>query len=208
VRKGQVSVRFPPTTVAERFVVRATAGLPGEIGAVVAVTTAPSNRLLLDGRFQNSLDAPHWTYTGNLGPLTVFTNHQSRGAAWIEPPAGDASEAGTGAVHVVSNSATAPLVMDVDAPAGGTLVRSEEYAHGWTARLQPEGGGPTTVIDVQQDGLIQKVPIPPGKYIVTWKYAPTGVLVGLVFTALGAAIFLALLMVSSRRFWGRRGATA
>ena len=78
--------------------------------------------------------------------------------------------------------AIAPSVMDVNAPDGGTLVRSEEYAHGWTARLRPTGGGATVVLPVAQDGLIQKVTIPPGRYTVTWRYAPTGLLVGLVLT--------------------------
>jgi hypothetical protein len=208
VVRGNATVAFPPGTEAESFVVHAEGGVPTEIGAVVAVTSRPQTRLLLDGSLQDTLTTPHWSYAGQIGVLSAFTNHRARGLAWIERPAGATGTGAPGTVRVLSTSATAPTVMAVDAPRGGVLVRSVEYAHGWTARLRPVNGGPTKVVAAEPDGLIQQVTLPPGKYIVTWRYAPTSILVGLVLTALGGAIFLALCVVSLLRRRGRgAGAT-
>jgi hypothetical protein len=201
LRGSSITVAFPNKTVAVRFEVRVLAGLPGEIGAVVAVTRGHPERLLLDGAMQNSLDAPQWTYAGTIGPFTAFTNHRARGGAWLEPLAGRRSTDG-GSVRIVSRSNTAPTIMSVSSPRGAILVRSEEYAHGWTARLRPVDGGPTIILPVGQNGLIEQVMIPPGKFTVTWRYAPTGLLVGLVFSGFGGATLLGIVVVSIRR---RRG---
>jgi hypothetical protein len=202
VRKGaSFTVGFPHGTTAVRFEVRVLRGLPGEIGAFVVVTDHPGERLILDGRLENALTAPHWTYAGTIGALTAFTNHQARGGAWLKPLAGHASTDG-GSVVVLSRSDSAPTVMRVDSPQGAILVRSEEYAHGWTARLHPQGGGPTIVLPVEPDGLIEQVTIPKGTYTVTWRYAPTGILVGLVSSGAGALVLFALIVVSLRRRLG------
>ncbi|HWD24125.1 MAG TPA: hypothetical protein VG368_01560, partial [Acidimicrobiales bacterium] len=204
---NRVVVKFPAAMIASQFDVTEPDGLPGEIGAVLAVTRLPGERLLLDGALQNQLAPPHWTFAGLLDGLTAFTNHSARGPAWLETTSGVRSDA-LGTVRTVSITPTDPTVMTVDAPHGAVLVRSEEYSHGWTARLHPIGGGPTIVLPVAKDGLIQKVSIPPGKYTVTWRYAPLGVLVGLILTALGVAILLALLVVSRPRRRGRTAPTA
>ena len=91
--------------------------------------------------------------------------------------------------------------MVVKSPLPSTLVRSEGYAPGWTARLQPIGGGPVRVLPVYRFGLVQAVNFPVGDYTVTWRYAPSGILEGLVITAAGLAAmaFLSIAVLMTRR---------
>jgi hypothetical protein len=201
---GTATVELPTALPMTEIRIVESAGPPATISAVIAVTRAPDERLLLDGALQDQLVPPHWTYGGTVGPLIVFLNHRAKGDAWLESRTGVTSSA-LGSVHTRSRLVTDPVVMTVDARHPAVLVRSEEYAPGWTARLRPVGGGPTIVLAVHQDGLIQQVSIPAGRYTVTWRYAPTGVLIGLVLTLGGFAVLLALMGVSLRRRTGRRG---
>ncbi|HVB05784.1 MAG TPA: hypothetical protein VNF07_06015 [Acidimicrobiales bacterium] len=192
-RDGTVRVNLGGVSAVELVV--SDTGPAAEIGATVAVTAAPSERLLLDGALQGSLAAPRWRYGGQLGPFSVWQNTETHGLAWLEPQrstAADPALATPGEVTVQDAALGATQRTTVDAPRAALLVRSENYSGGWTARLRPLAGGPTRVIAVQRLGLVQAVPIPKGRWVVTWRYAPASLLLGLIVTICGLVTLLAM----------------
>jgi hypothetical protein len=202
VSNGIAELKLPAVERAERIVVENPTSARAVVGAVVAVTRSPDDRLLLDGALQGSLPSPHWEYLGALAPFVVFGNTQARGAAWLERP-GSTSPSGpidpSGTITTGATLATGAETMYVVAPRPALLVRSENYAGGWTARITPTAGGRTRVEPVHEIGLVQAVKIPAGSYIITWRYAPTALLAGLLVSAAGAVVAIAVLL-----FWLRR----
>ncbi len=202
VANGQVHYTFPAPVLANEIVVRLPAGAPSTlVGAVVAVTANPDVRLLLDGALQGAISPPHWVYGGTIGPFVLERNTETRGFAWLQPPRLKTPETAAlapGRVTVLPGAPAGSQTMIVRSPGVAVLVRSETYARGWTARLQPLGGGPTKVITAHRFGLVQAIDIPPGSWRVAWRYAPRELLAGLVLSGLGV---LALVAIG---FWALR----
>lgn len=195
VANGIAELKLPAAERAERLVVTNTARTTAVVGAVVVVTRAPDERLLLDGTLQGVLQPPHWEYAGALGPYSVLTNTAARGLAWLEPPGStspDARRATTGSVTTGATLDTGAQTMHVTTSRRVLLVRSETYAAGWTARIERAGGGAARMEAVRPLGLVQAVEIPAGDYVVTWRYAPGGIAAGLALSATGAAALAAL----------------
>ena len=196
VRGHQATIGFPRRTDATRFEVVDPDPTAGTIGAFLATTGTPRQRYLLDGALQGALAPPHWSYPGSLGPFLVFSNTETAGLAWLQPPTSTTpatEQRAPGTVAVVSSTPVAPQVMAVDAPQDALLVRSADYAPGWTARATPIDGGPTLVLPVRQFGLVQAVLLPAGRYRVTWRYAPTALFIGLIVSGFGLIGFLLLI---------------
>jgi len=201
VRHDEATLAFPRGTRAARFLTADLGTTAAKITAFLVTTSGPRQRYLLDGALQGSLAPPRWSYPQNLGPFVVFSNTKTAGLAWLQRPGSPSPAAGArtaGSVSIVSSTPIAPQIMAVDAPAPVLLVRSEDYSPGWTARAVPVGGGPTFVLPVRRFGLIQAVELPAGRYLVTWRYAPTAMLIGLMGSAIGLVAFLLLVWRSIR----------
>ncbi len=165
------------------------------IGAVVAVTHAPDEWLLLDGSLQGALSSPQWSYGGQDGSLTAFVNHDTFGLAWLQPVSSlelSLIRAGSGTVTTVANPTSGAEQMVVSTAHPVRLLRSVAYQRGWTADLTPLGGGAVRVERVEQLGLIQAIRVPAGRYRVVWRYAPKGLIFGGAITVGSAAISAAL----------------
>ena len=98
------------------------------------VSTIEDGTVALDGRMQNAVTPPHWTFTGTIGSFGVFRNAHPRGWAWTT--ARD-SGARTGQVQQLSaeRNGTQRFLVHADQPVW--LVRSEAPAPGWHATVQP-----------------------------------------------------------------------
>lgn len=156
-------------------------------GVVVSTTRG---RVALDGALQGALAPPHWRFAARVGPLVAWRNARAAGLAWLQPTGARVARPsqrapGTVTTRLPHKTRTETTVVSTRAPA--LLVRSEAYSRGWTARLEPLGGGPARVVPVRRLGLVQAVPVPTGRYEVTWRYAPSSVLAGLLASALGLA---------------------
>jgi len=192
-------------------------GNPGSaavtIGAVVVVTQNPDDRFLLDGALQGSLVVPQWQYEGQLGPYTVFLNHDADGTAWLQAASSREvarSQPAIGTVVPTSKSMSGEEKMSVLADRPALLVRSVAFEPGSTATLTPVGGGQSRSLVVKRLGLIEAVQVPAGHYQVTWSYAPRSVVVGALLS-LGSvllAALLAVLVVFDRRRRRRAAASA
>ncbi|HUY30196.1 MAG TPA: hypothetical protein VMV02_04295 [Acidimicrobiales bacterium] len=201
VSHGIATLRTSDPVASARVAVRPLGGA-AVVDAVVVTTTAPRQRLLLDGQLQGLVTAPHWRWAATIGPFVVLADARSRGAAWLEAPGAtspDAPIARTGTTFVTASPTTGSEVVHVDAPRPVTLVRSMTFARGWTARFTPVGGGPSRVERVGRLGLVEAVPVPAGRYVVTWRYSPASMRTGLLISAAAAVVLALALAEASRR---------
>ncbi len=192
------------------------------IGAVLAVTSHPDQRMLLDGALQGYLAAGHWRYDGRIGPDIVFIDDDAAGQAWLQSlgsRAPDPSARAPGSVRVLAGSATQPERDLVQAPSPVELVRSETYEPGWSATLVPLGGGQPLSEPVQHLGIVESIEVPAGRWQVSWRYAPStleegawtslaGVVLVLGFCLVALARILRRSRHSGRRARHRRGVAA
>lgn len=217
VVNGQAHLSLLSPVTGESVVVADPGRRPAVVGAVVAVTMHPDERLLLDGSLQGALPLGHWSYGGRLGALVVFLDNRAPGPAWLQPldsPAPDPARRAPGTVRVIGARSVSPEVDVVTLPAPARLVRSETYEPGWTATVQPLPAGRPVEQRVTRFGLVQTVALPAGRYRVSWRYAPATLRVGALVSAASAlalltsgALAAALsLLGSSRRRRRRRHA--
>jgi hypothetical protein len=202
VRHREALVRLPAPETVETVSVAAPTGTAALVGAVTVVTRSPAQRLLLDGPLQGALVPPHWTYAGAVGPFSAFENHETAGLAWLQPlgdttPRTDRRAPGT--VRVLGGATAGATTMVVDAEAPAVLVRSVTYAPGWTARITRRSGGPVRVVAAHRFGLVQAVDVGRGRWLVTWRYAPRELLVGIVVSGIGLILLAACTLAARRR---------
>lgn len=161
-------------------------------------------RYVLNGLLQGLLVPPHWVYAGHVGPLVLYRDTRARGPAWLEST-GETSDA----APIVAGSVASPSVQPwqdpvetVAAPSPVLLVRSEQYAPGWSVSLQRVGGsaGPEPVAPaVVRVGLLQGVELPAGRFIVTWHYHSTRAEIGLAVGVVAVLACAVLGFVGLRR---------
>jgi hypothetical protein len=199
---GGIAVRgFPSGVRVDSVTVQDSSDVPAVIGAVTIVTRHPAERYVLDGWLQGDVAPPHWRFAGYVPTakgdnFLVFENTQNAGAAWLQH-VGDTSpeplaRIAGGSVRLVHEPVSAPQTMEVDTPVPAQLVRSTEYAAGWTATVTPLAGGRALHEPAQQFGLVQMVHIPAGRFVVTWRYAPRALRAGAWASLLGVLALLAL----------------
>jgi uncharacterized membrane protein YfhO len=87
----------------------------------------------------------------------------------------------------------------VSTPIPALLVRSEAYDKGWVARLTPIGGGSSVTVRVRQLGILQAVPVPAGKFTVTWVYTAKLAKLGVITSGIGVLALVLLLFPPRRR---------
>ena len=185
-------VSLPSATPAAGIVVTAAGPGPTTVGTPT-VRTLEAGEVALDGRLQDEVVPPHWTFTGTIGTFGVFRNDQVEGWAWVGTSTGGARSAGT--VTAMAPDPDGDQQLSVHATAAALLLRSESWSPGWQATIRPVGATgashgppaqprPTPVV---RSGVIQAVRIPgPGDYVVSFSYAPTPAVVGLVLSAVAA----------------------
>jgi len=203
VVNGQAHLDLGSPHRAESVVVRNPSDQTVTIGAVVVVTHSPAARLLLDGSLQGALVPPQWSYAGRLGPFAAFVNRDAAGRAWLQPTTSrtpDVHHRAAGRLRTVADASGGTQQMLVTVTRPTLLVRSVAYQPGWTAELARPGGMPGRSAPVERLGLLQAVRLPAGRYLVTWHYAPRGLLVGLGVTIAALVVAGGLVAVNRRRW--------
>jgi len=177
-------------------------GLTIVLGGVVIANRTGSGRQLLDGLLQTALSAPHWRFATPVGPLPAFVNTESRGPAWVlarDSSDPDAPLLPDAIAATTVSAAGEEMRTVVTTPQPGLLVRSTAYAPDWYAEIQPASGGPAHAVAVTALGIVQAVPVPAGRSVVTWVYRPATARIGLWLTAGATLVFLALAVFALRR---------
>lgn len=175
----------------------ASSGALGVSDAVI-VDAAGGRRYALDGVAQDALDAA-WVPREITGGVERFTTRLRHGGFWLQ-----GNSAG-GSVALERRDPNSGATFEVRLREASTLVRSEAFAPGWTARIETARTHRTVVRRVERHGLIQSVALSPGRSIVTFEYTPPGWRVGslVTATAVGGLVAVGGLRLARRR---RRGA--
>ena len=146
---------------------------------------------------------------GHEGPVLFYRNLKADGQAWLEP-LGSQTVTSTRAAGTVTQPTRAEWQDPVDyvtAPKGALLVRSESLharlvGHSRAGRAPQDrcGTGAVAVsVPVRPVALVQGVTLPPGRWVVTWRYRSSRAEVGLVAGFIGFLALLALLAGASGR---------
>ncbi|HEX3564983.1 MAG TPA: hypothetical protein VHU17_06390 [Acidimicrobiales bacterium] len=198
-------------TVAAGIVVQNGAGKP-LTAATPEVDTVEDGTVALDGRLQTAVIPPHWTFTGTIGSFGVFRNSRPHGWAWTTARnAGDHP----GRVRQLSAGRDGTQRFLVRAPNPVWLVRSEAPAPGWHATVQAVDAtgsrprGSATSAPVVSLKVTQRVKVPAGDFVVTFRYAPVSTLTGLGVSAVGGLSLVVggmFVLVGWRRRRDGRGA--
>lgn len=164
-----------------------------------SVLSASGARYDFLGVLQDALGQSGWRYDGIWEMSARFERTALRPQVWL----GGSSPAGQ--VRVVSQGDNGTAVVRVSSPTPVTVVRSEAYQQGWHAQAVAVGAGRAPVaLPVHPDGLIQAVRVPAGTYLVTFRYRPKGLTLGLIASGVGVAAFGVLGAVA----WSRRRSRA
>jgi hypothetical protein len=159
----------------------------GSLPAQRAVITTGGRPYELGGSLSSALVPGPWQQAGFAQGYAVFTLRA--------PPVPISASTTTGRplpVAVVS-SATKSEEIRVNAPAAATVIRSVAWDSGWSATVSVNGGRAEN-IPVGSFDLVQRVRIPAGNDLVTFRYRPPHFLVASVLS-LGAIALLAALLI-------------
>jgi hypothetical protein len=182
-------VTFTSPLEAAGLVVRGDARLVSDESSVTTTTGA---RYVLDGPFQQALGQARWHPTGLWHGYERFRTND------MAPPVRVTGAPGA-TVRRVSTTQWGTETDVVDTPGPATVVRSEAYLAGWRVQATPAGGGPTRTLKVFEDGLVQAVRVPPGRWTLTFSYWPSGLTLGGVASAVGVVAVVACAAVELRR---------
>lgn len=210
-RAAGTALRFSldAPTVAAGIVVQNGPGKP-ITAATPEVDTVEDGTVALDGRLQNAVTPPHWTFTGTIGSFGVFRNARPHGWAWTTARnAGDRP----GQVRQLSAGRDGTQRFLVRAQNPVWLVRSEAPAPGWHATVQAvdatgsRARGSATSAPVVSLKVTQRVKVPAGDFVVTFHYAPVSALAGLGLSAVGGLSLVVggVFVLVDRRRRRRRG---
>ncbi len=201
VHDGVAVQGFPKGVVVDSVVVENSSDVAAVIGAVTIVTRHPAERYVLDGWLQGDLAPPHWRYDAVLRTrygdnFVVFRNTESAGPAWLQRDGTTRTtplqRVGGSSVRVLHEPIGSPQTMVVDTPVPAELVRSVEYASGWSATITPAGGGAARTERARVLGLVQMVQVPAGRSVVTWRYGPRSLHDGALLSLVGVLALAAI----------------
>jgi hypothetical protein len=160
----------------------------GSLPAQRAVITVGGRPYELGGSLSSALVPGPWQQAGFSQGYTVFTLRR--------PPVPISASTTTGRpvpVEVVS-SATKSEQVRVNAPSASTVIRSVAWDSGWSATVSVNGGEAEN-IPVGSFDLVQRVHIPAGNDLVTFRYRPPHLLVASALTFGASALLVVLLVV-------------
>jgi hypothetical protein len=172
--------------------VQAFGPLPGQR----AVISAGGHPYELAGSLSSALSPGPWRQIGVVQDYTVFARTKAPTPILAITAAGQRLP-----VQVLSSSTKSEQVR-VRAPMSSTVVRSVAWDSGWTGSVSVDGAKATPVAVGSVD-LVQKIAIPPGDDVVTFRYSPPRLRVASILT-LGAVAFLVVLGLVFLVFRGRR----
>jgi hypothetical protein len=161
------------------------------------VTARDGTVYSMNGPFQDAVDDGSWRLTATTSGYQVFHTTEA-----LVPTLSLQGGVAGSSVHseVVATNGDETAIIDARSPLA--VVRSVAYARGWKATFTPVGGGRSTTEIVGADDLVQTFRLPAGLWRVDIAYRPSGLVHGLLLSALSAAalaVVVVLLLVRDRR---------
>jgi hypothetical protein len=158
----------------------------GTVPAHSAAVEVGSHAYELDGALSTAVVPGPWRLAGLSQGYAVFT--------FSKPPVPISATTTSGRplrVQVISSTTKSEEVRVV-APGPASIVRSVAWDSGWTGTVSVDGGAARNV-PVDSFDLVQRVRIPAGDDVVTFRYKPPHLVVASALTLGAVALLLVLL---------------
>jgi hypothetical protein len=172
--------------------------LSGDLPPQRAVITVAGRPYELAGSLSSALVPGPWQLAGFSQGYAVFTLRKPP-----EPLVATTASGRRLPIHVVSSTTKSELLR-VQAPAAATVIRSVAWDSGWSATVSVDGGAPHD-IPLNDFNLVQRVHVPPGNDLISFRYQPRHLVLASILSLGAVVLLLALLAVWLVRRFRRRG---
>jgi branched-subunit amino acid transport protein AzlD len=165
------------------------------VGDTVVTPSDSKSSYRLDTNFQLAIATTKWKLTSTEDTFSVFKATRLVPRAWLVTPSSGTvtkirtAEWGDAWVSVILNSASA-------------LERSEAYLPGWRATAVNDTTGKVEQLKVMRAGLIEKVDVPEGKWVIHFHYHAPYIEVSTAVSAVSLVLWLGVssgLLIRKRR---------
>jgi UDP-2,3-diacylglucosamine pyrophosphatase LpxH len=165
------------------------------VGDTVVTPSDSKSSYRLDTNFQLAIATTKWKLTSTEDTFSVFKATKLVPRAWLVTPSSGTvtkirtAEWGDAWVSVILNSASA-------------LERSEAYLPGWRATAVNDTTGKVEQLKVMRAGLIEKVDVPEGKWVIHFHYHAPYIEVSTAVSAVSLVLWLGVssgLLIRKRR---------
>jgi hypothetical protein len=159
----------------------------GTVPAYRAVVGIGGDAYELGGALSTAVTPGPWRLAGTSQGYAVFTS------AKVPAPISATTTSGHPLhVQVVAESTKSETVR-VDTPESATIVRSVAWDQGWKGSVSVNGA-PARNVPVDSYDLVQRVQVPAGHDVVTFRYRPPHLVVASVLSLGAIGLLLALLV--------------
>jgi hypothetical protein len=165
------------------------------LGDTVVTRSNSTASYRLDTNFQLAIDSTRWKLTSTQDTFSVFKATSLLPRAWLLT-----SSAGT--VTKIRTAEWGDAWVSVTLNAASALERSEAYLPGWRATAVNVATGKTEQLKVMRAGLIEKVDVPEGKWVIHFHYHAPYIEVSTAASAISIVLWLGVssgLLVRRRR---------
>ncbi len=181
------------TQRAAGFIVTSTSGV--SLGDAVVTPWNSSTSYRLDSHFQLAIATSKWHLTSTEDTFSVFKANKLLPRAWLLTPS-------AGTVTNIRTAIWGDAWVTVTLTKASALDRSEAYLPGWRATAVNQTTGRVVQLNVQRTGLIEKVHVPTGKWVIHFHYRAPYIEVSVAVSAIAVLAWLgalAWLLISARR---------
>lgn len=165
------------------------------VGDSVVTPAGSTSSYRLDTNFQLALDSAKWRLTSTQDTFSVFKATSLVPRAWLTTPS-------AGTVTKVRTAEWGDAWVSVTLHAASALERSEAYLPGWRASAVNDSTGTVEQLKVTRAGLIEKVDVPAGKWVIHFHYHAPYIEVSTAASAASLALWLGVssaLLITRRR---------
>jgi len=159
-----VSFKFEGTGAVGAGFVLSSPGVFKLKSTLVTSATTPSVIYELNNSFQLAMDSAPWVMTKTIGTLAVFRSFAKDIEYRFSADACDCK------ITNINNVIYGDSWVYVDDSTSADLIRSMAYLPGWHATAINPASGKSRVLMIEKYGLVQKVHLPSGKWIVHFHY--------------------------------------
>ncbi len=181
------------TSPAAGFVVSSASGI--SLGDAVVTPWDSSKSYRLDSHFQLAIATSKWRLTSTEDTFSVFKATKLLPRAWLLTPA-------AGTVTHIRTAIWGDAWVSVTLTTASALDRSEAYLPGWRATAVNQTTGKVVQLSVERTGLIEKVRVPKGKWIIHFHYRAPYIEISVAASLFAGVAWLGVvlwLVVSARR---------
>jgi UDP-2,3-diacylglucosamine pyrophosphatase LpxH len=165
------------------------------VGDTVVTPIGSKSSYRLDTNFQLAIATTKWKLTSTEDTFSVFKATKLVPRAWLVT-------ASAGTVTHIRTAEWGDAWVSVTLNSASALERSEAYLPGWRATAVNDTTGTVEQLKVMRAGLIEKVDVPEGKWVIHFHYHAPYIEVSTAATAVSIVLWLGVssgLLIRKRR---------